>query len=237
MLSSLNPNRQYFNKDGWHAIHYAAEKGHANIIGYLVNDCGVSIDLQQDNEYGNTAYQLACRNGHLECIKLLSSLNPNREYFNKTGWHAIHFAVRGGHANIIEYLVNDFDVSIDLQQDNEYGKYSLSAGLSETVPLECIKLLSSLNPNREYFNKTGWHAIHFAAQGGHANIIEYLVNDFDVSIDLQQDNEYGDTAYQLACRNGHLECIKLLSSLNPNRQYFNKNWLACYSLCCREGTR
>ena len=131
----------------------------------------------------NTAYQLACQNGHLECIKLLSLLNPNREYFNKTGWHAIHYAAQGGHANIIEYLVNDFDVSIDLQQDNEYGDtaYQLAC---RNGHLECIKLLSSLNPNREYFNKTSWHAIHYAAEKGHANIIGYLVNDCSVSIDF-----------------------------------------------------
>ena len=62
-------------------FHYAALEGHANIIGYLVNDCGISIDLQQDKGHGNTAYLLACQNGHLECIKFLSSLNPDREYF------------------------------------------------------------------------------------------------------------------------------------------------------------
>ena len=155
-----------------------------NIIEYLVNDCGISIDLQQDNEYRNTAYQLACQYGHLECIKLLSSLNPDREYFNKTGWHAIHLAAQGGHANIIEYLVKDCDISIDLQQDSddENTVYQVACRYGH---LECIKLLSSLNPNRQDGDKDGWHAIHYAALEGHANIIEYLVNDCGISIDLQ----------------------------------------------------
>ena len=155
-------------KKGWHAIHYAALEGHANIIGYFGLMIVVLVLIyKQDQGHGNTAYLLACQNGHLECIKFLSSLNPDREYFNKRGCHAIHLAAEKGHANIIEYLVNDCDVNIDLQQNKGHGNtaYQLASRYGH---LKCIKLLSLLNPNRKYFNKTGCHAIHYAAEMGYA---------------------------------------------------------------------
>ena len=128
-----------FNKRGCHAIHLAAQKGHANIIEHLVNDCDVNIDLQQNKGHGNTAYLLACRNGHLDCIKFLSSLNPDREYFNEAGCHAIHLAAINNHCESVKYLVDTCGIDINLKNNvNNSTPLSISLDHKYASLLECI---------------------------------------------------------------------------------------------------
>ena len=125
------------------------------------------------------------------------------------GTNVLFYAAKYGHVNLVRYLLEKYPKLAE--EKNKYNQtifHFLCMHDNMSTILEELRSRLDL-PKENCFDKDGWHAIHYAAQGGHANIIGYLVNDCGVSIDLQQDNEYGDTAYQLACRNGHLECIKV----------------------------
>ena len=73
-------------QEGWTPLHYAADRGHVNVLQVLVMaaSCDVTIsnkvvDFELCNLYGvlntvqnkQTAFHLAARSGHLDCLQLL----------------------------------------------------------------------------------------------------------------------------------------------------------------------
>jgi palmitoyltransferase ZDHHC13/17 len=64
--STTNVSRTDINGDT--ALHWAAYKGHAEIIQILINS---GVDLQKTDNFGSTPLHLSCLSGNLQCVRLL----------------------------------------------------------------------------------------------------------------------------------------------------------------------
>ncbi len=64
--SGTNPKEWW---GGWAAIHHAAVNGHCSIVRYLIEHCGVGVDVK--NPWGMTALHCAAINGHEAVVKML----------------------------------------------------------------------------------------------------------------------------------------------------------------------
>ena len=54
------------DKRGFTALHHAAHGGHAELIRLLLNDYGISPNMQTQSAAQNTALHLACLHGRIE---------------------------------------------------------------------------------------------------------------------------------------------------------------------------
>ena len=74
----------------------------------------------------------------------------------------------------------------------------------------------------ELSETVGRTPLHQASQGGHMNIIKYLITELDC--DPTVSDNYGDLPLHIACSNGHLNATKYFiteQKCDPNSRGFN----------------
>eukprot|EP00929_Paragymnodinium_shiwhaense_P114203 TRINITY_DN8253_c0_g1_i1.p1 TRINITY_DN8253_c0_g1~~TRINITY_DN8253_c0_g1_i1.p1 ORF type:complete len:214 (-),score=54.16 TRINITY_DN8253_c0_g1_i1:333-974(-) len=92
------------------AVHYAAQRGHADVIDLLIR-YGALCDPQ--DRHGDTPIGWAARNGHLEAVKKLLQLKADPLADNNASEDPIHLAKAAGHievAEVMEDYVGDPDL-------------------------------------------------------------------------------------------------------------------------------
>ena len=100
----ITPDVDYFTP-----IHYAAEKGHKDIVEWLAkftdepNARSKGSDISCNYEY--TPMHLASENGHLEVVKVLVECTNNPNPKTRTGVTPLYVAAQNGHKNIVKYLM------------------------------------------------------------------------------------------------------------------------------------
>ncbi|KAI8079401.1 ankyrin repeat-containing domain protein, partial [Thamnidium elegans] len=87
---------------GLRPIHFAASRGHVNLVQFLIQSCQVDIDAI-DKE-GETALLKAAYAGHLSVIQYLVQSNANPIHQDRDGWTALHNACSCGNLNSVVFL-------------------------------------------------------------------------------------------------------------------------------------
>lgn len=88
--------------DGLAAIHWAADRGHANILDILLKH-GADVNLV-DKDAGQTALHYAISCGHVECIKTLLKYGANANITDSEDVSCIDLANESEDPKIIELL-------------------------------------------------------------------------------------------------------------------------------------
>lgn len=91
-----------YDADGLGAIHWAADRGHANILEILLKN-GANVNLV-DNESGQTALHYAISCGHLECIKTLLNYGADPKIADSDDVTCIDLADESEDSNIVALL-------------------------------------------------------------------------------------------------------------------------------------
>ena len=71
----------------------------------------------------------------------------------------------------------------------------------------------------------GWTPLHYASQGGHLNIIQYLIT--ELGCDPTTPSNNGTLPLHIACHNGHLNAAKYLitkQKCDPNSRDQDAGW-------------
>jgi ankyrin repeat protein len=110
---------QVISSGGYHALHFAAEKGYSNIIELLLRASGADVNVETPS--GSTALLLATKGKHEDTVKYLLEVGADINASSK-GYNALHLAAGCGHAKIVEYLMQS---GIDPQLCTPSGKTAL----------------------------------------------------------------------------------------------------------------
>lgn len=92
------------NKPGWTPLHYAATKGHLDIMDLLLEN-NAYIDAESPN--GTTPLMMASQYGTPEAVKLLLKAGADPLVKNSLGMMALDFAIRADRPDAIQ-LLKDF---------------------------------------------------------------------------------------------------------------------------------
>jgi len=126
-------------------------------------------------------------------------------------------AVRKGNDPLVEFLINN---RAGLLKKNKYGDSALMlAAVNGDINI-VRKLVGAGVKADEHRSGPGWTALIYAAFGGHAEIVRFLLEN-DADVDAQAGN--GMTALMAACRNGHLEVVRLLLEYEADVDLLNQN--------------
>ncbi|KAK3583377.1 hypothetical protein CHS0354_040339 [Potamilus streckersoni] len=227
-LIENNPSLPLQNdKNGWTAIHYAAAGGSAPVIEALIQ---AGLDLNARTNDNKNVLHIAAHHDNLSIIKYLMENNPSLALQNdKNGWTAIHYAAARGSAPVIEALIQ---AGLDLNARTNDNKHVLHIAAHHDN-LSIIKHLIENNPSLALQNdKNGWTAIHYAAAGGSAPVIESLIQ---AGLDLNARTSYGAHVLHIAAHHDNLSIIKHLMENNPSLALQNdKNgWTAIHYAAAR----
>lgn len=89
------------DKSGNTLLILAVEKGNLDLVKFLI---GHRARVHSRNQYGDTALMMAALKGQLEMAQLLVASGAE---INHSGWTPLAYAAFGGHAQVVEFLIED----------------------------------------------------------------------------------------------------------------------------------
>lgn len=188
-----------YNCSGWPIVcsplHWAAYKGHTEIARLLL-DRGASVDCRNDFDYTPLLY--ATRYGHQETVRLLLNRGASVDCKTTWGFTPLHWAVYRHHLEIVRLLLEK-NARFDIK--NKHGEKPFDPEFSRIAPKETLLL---------------------AAVAGRVDLVQDIL-DNNINLDINTQDENGDTALILAARNGHLSVVEVLIGRGANKNRQNKN--------------
>ncbi|MCA8180703.1 ankyrin repeat domain-containing protein [Burkholderia vietnamiensis] len=174
------------NEKGVMAIHCAAYCGQTEVVRYLVErhvDPSAPLVIRDGISKKFTALQIARAQGHQETAKVLEEVQARRHEADQASLrHQFERLLRAASAG-------DLDEVRDLIHDAELWEERLTA-----MQLE-----------------TGVNAVHLAAESGHAEIVQHLIDHgahFTLSARMEDGNSY--SPLDLAKAKGHQAVVEVL---------------------------
>lgn len=109
-------------RQGWTALMDASEKGHLNIVKYLVEEHNADMNAQSST--GMTPLMYAAKNGHVEVIRYFNSLGVDVDQTDNSGGTALMLASKYGHCNAVKCLVEQCAAQPWIVDSNNYSAYN-----------------------------------------------------------------------------------------------------------------
>ena len=161
------------------------------------------IDLDQTNEFGESAIHISAGRGQLQILKDLAFKGAALGTIDHRGDSALHWASREGHLDVVKYLVSQ-RVHVNLQ--NKRGETCLHTA-ADGNHTSVIDYLTSIHISLDLQDTKLETGLHKAARHGNLKIVLLL---WKSKADLKIKNKDGDIALDIASKNGHLECKQVL---------------------------
>ena len=122
------------------ALMFACHAGNSAIVSRLVQESTLDVNYQDNN--GETAPRLACSKGHTECVRILAG--TDKVDWNKTDGRCrtpLYWALEKGHSEIVDIIVRqpNIDYNIQTKRGQTLAKVAvLEAGV------KCMEILTAL---------------------------------------------------------------------------------------------
>ncbi|KAH8406656.1 hypothetical protein KR222_001949 [Zaprionus bogoriensis] len=165
-------------------IHILANDGNHQLLERALNACKSPIDLEIEDYNGQSALNIAARNGHLEVVKLLLSFSQpcndgtgrmkrvDVNHADRDGWTPLRSASWGGHSEVVRLLISQPACKIDLA-DKE-GRTALRAA-AWSGHEDILKLLIESGADVNSVDRQGRTSLIAASYMGHYDIVEILL--------------------------------------------------------------
>ena len=205
------------SNDGWNAITGAFFRKHTEIVQILIEN-----GAKFGEKYKEAALLSAYEHGDMDVVKTLISDGVNVNVATAEGQPIIILAAARGDITMIDLLL---DAGADINIRDIDG----NPVLVNSIVNAQYKVAEHLVQKGASINVKGpnWAAIHVAAECGKTDLCEILL-DSGASVDQLGGNSW--TALMLACREEHIETVRLLLKYGANPNYKNKKEYSPYSL-------
>jgi ankyrin repeat protein len=158
-------------------------------------------DLQTE---WTSALLSASRNGQIKVVQeiLKGEERSDIDLVDDNGYTSLHIAAASGHTEVVRILLEN-DANVNAKSKDEMTPV-LAAALQGRI--ETFNVLRSI-ANLKAVNIFGQDALYLAAEGGHIQIVEALLEGggFD-----ERKTKWGWTALDVASYHGHVEIVELL---------------------------
>ncbi|BGP44970.1 hypothetical protein JCM10450v2_000785 [Rhodotorula kratochvilovae] len=134
-------------------LHYAAQKGHADVVKWLIEEAGAMPELE-DGE-GETPLHKAADRGHLDVCRFLISRDVDVDAADSDGWTALHNAASRGWLDVARLLL-DAGAAVDKPSTHGYTAL-MNAAAKGQLPLVNFLLKKGADPLcRNAFGETAY---------------------------------------------------------------------------------
>ena len=136
LLLQSGADLNYRDRDGWSAIHWAAEEGYYEVVSLLLkhgaNTNGIS-------SYGTSPLHCAANGGHNEIVNELLQYGANPLMATAHGWTPLHHAAFMGHSHVVQSLLDsDERVSSSFQDTHGWTALHLAVHMRH---LDTVRVL------------------------------------------------------------------------------------------------
>ena len=182
----------------------ACMSGSTNAVEYLINTTDIDIDVACDK--GRTPLYYSCRHGNLELSQYLIEVQGSDiNIRDNNGWNALDISARSGNMELVQYLIKKNYLLLT-------SFCLLQAVHSTKLPL--VKVLVNEYKLNPYVSRDGKQALHYAADVGAIDVLEYLIKDrgCDLSTVGGVDNR---NVFHYSAGHGHYSFIKYIIDCYP----------------------
>lgn len=220
-LEKLNISEEEWKElrdsNGNNILHYIVQYKTAEIVAWCLAKYPALMDLNCPNASGILPIHLAAEWGNLPLFKTFASRCDLTVPGGNKGWHAIHFACRNGHIELVSFLLEQH-IPIEQKAINtEYTPLQVAVACGQ---LEMTKFLLANGAAIHQHDKFGNSLLHVACVNDKIKLVEFFL---EKGFSVNQRSTIGNSALFYACINGCAEVVKYLLGKgarvdNPNHE-------------------
>ncbi|CAK9266134.1 unnamed protein product [Sphagnum jensenii] len=206
-----------------HALHFAAQRGLAQIVDSFLQRPEITINVQDDK--GFTPLHLAAQQGHVGVVeRLLQLKGPSQlALVDGAASTSVHLTSESGHSKE-EMLSEPAANEVNINGTNNDGNTPLHLA-SEEGHVEMVQvLLGHISKSGfNWKNNDGDTPLHLATNSGHAEVVKLFLEQTTFKLIFNgEDNNIGNTLIHHATKNGHVEVVKVLLQQTTFRLNLNE---------------
>jgi ankyrin repeat protein len=193
---------------GMAALHFAAEKGHEEVVVYLLDN---GADPMRLDESGHTPLMWASDRGHMRVVLLL--LEPmggqGLETRDRFGWTALNVAIRGGHEEVVAELLRH---GARADTVDRCGTPALRTAVIFSGHVGVVKLLVDHLGTQALHerDREGRSLLHHAVERAKEDMVAYLV---DMGLRPSMTDTRGMTPLMYGAQRRDPETVRVLKRL------------------------
>eukprot|EP00298_Acanthocystis_sp_HF-20_P004305 c14644_g1_i1.p1 GENE.c14644_g1_i1~~c14644_g1_i1.p1 ORF type:complete len:252 (-),score=93.86 c14644_g1_i1:148-903(-) len=185
----------------------------------LEEDRNFYINEIIDETTRNTLLHIACREGQLEIVKLISvQRHVDLNQRNISGETPFFCACMNQRLDVMNYLCQNPKVDINSPNTSRCTPLCLACCNSKYIDVVKILLKQSsilINQSDIY----GWSPLHRVCWTGDLEMTKLLCEN-EKEIDYLKRNKVGETAFYIACLNGHFNIVNYLLLKYPIHNHY-----------------
>ena len=188
----VDPNSA--NRNGWSALHNAAQSGHVECVRELLKH---GADVNMKDRGAITPLLAAAKGGNLETLQLLLESGANVNFKSVGSVTVLHEAAQMGHSECLEELLKK---GANTETTSKNGRTALhfAARFNQS---KCVEILLKYGANINAVDKYNETPLHDAAWNGHEEVVDALLQ--NTNIDVTMVNNSKQTALDVAERERH----------------------------------
>ncbi|WP_410542263.1 ankyrin repeat domain-containing protein [Wolbachia endosymbiont of Tetranychus urticae] len=225
LLHNRAANVNAADKLGRTSLNLAADRGNVEVVNVLLNN-KANVDI--GTKKGVTPLHSAALGGHDRIVEILLHNGANINAADSEGSTPLHYAATIGHKNVVEVLL-DNEAEVNLHNNHNMTPLHLAASRSYMEIVELLLKKVSLDPlkwaatygylnvvkylideksvNVETKDNYGRTSLHWAAQNGHKEIVDTLLNK---GANVNAADSEKTTPLHVASYVGHKEVVEVL---------------------------
>lgn len=193
----------HFGRSGDTALHYAARRGHPEILTYLVEELGADVELL-NSDYKRALHEAASM-GHAVCVRYLLARGAMVDPVKKADWTPLMMACTRKNLEVIKDLIES---GANPTLKNKDGWNCFHIACREGDPEIILYLLQASPGIWDVKSKVKRTPLHTAAMHGCTEAVEVLLERCAYGSDAK--DSCGVTAFMDAVQHGHIKIAKLL---------------------------
>ncbi|KAI3387547.1 hypothetical protein SNEBB_006262 [Seison nebaliae] len=198
----------------------------------IVRLCEKDFKLQIDQN-GYLAVMYAIESHHFSLVRDLLRDQLAEQLACQTvndGNNLVHLAAKKGHVDVLNHLLMDLKCDYKISNNLKQNIFHI---LAIEGNLDGIRLLLTLKADPELVDAEGRTPIHLAAEYGHNDVINYLIDEFKCNVTSRAAD--GSTLMHIASERGHLNTALLFMKRGIALHMPNKDGAVCLHAAAKYG--